>query len=161
MKPIKYNEPQVLKRGVYPSRVASVDEDDGQYGPQLKIIFELTEGRARGQQVFGWCSQTLTPKSKLTQWATALMPGVTIGRGYALNPDDLVGCEAQLVLGIKVGTDGVERNAIESLLPIGGEAEEEAEEEEIPFQPEPAAVPSRPAARPPARQPAAASSVRF
>lgn len=135
---IKYEESVVLKRGVYFATVESVDEDEGQYGPQLKLIFRLTgPGKAAGQQIFGWCSPTLTPKSKLTAWLAALSPESRVARGFVLDPAELVGAECQMVLGIKQGQDGTDRNVIESLLPVDGAAEEddEAEEEEAPASP--------------------------
>lgn len=130
---IKYEESVVLKRGVYYATLESVDEDEGQYGPQLKCIFRITgPGKAAGQQIFGWCSPTLTPKSKLTAWLAALSPESRVVKGFVLDPADLVGAECQMVLGIKQGQDGQDRNVIESLLPLEAEAEEEEEEEPAP-----------------------------
>jgi hypothetical protein len=130
MKTIKFNEYETLKRGVYPATVDSIDEDEGQYGPQLKFIFRITSGKYVDKKVFAWASPTLTPKSKLTTWMSAIAPKAVLGPGFELDPDDLVGRDVQIVLGLKAGNDGVERNVIESLLPI--DEEEEAAAEEVP-----------------------------
>ena len=122
--------------------VESVDEDEGQYGPQLKFIFAL-QGKADGKKVFGWCSQVLTPKSKLTAWLTALAPGAQIGKGFELDPADLVGRGCQMVLGLKTGNDGIERNSIETLLPVDGEEEEATEPEQEARGPAPTGLPPR------------------
>lgn len=116
-KPIKYGEYEVLKAGLYPAVVESIDDDEGSYGPQLKWIFTLG-GKAEGKQQFGWCSPVLTPKSKLTAWLAALAPSAQVGKGFELNVEDLVGRECQLVLGVKAGADGIERNTIDSMLPV-------------------------------------------
>lgn len=135
----------VLKKGVYPARVKSVDEDTGQFGDQFKWIFQITGGRAKGTQLFGWSSQILSPKSKLRAWSEACLPGQDFdAKGFVLDTDDLVDAECQLVLSVTTGNDGVERNKIESLLPVE-EEEEEAETDETPpprrvARPEPEAV---------------------
>ncbi len=134
---------EVLKKGVYPARVKSIDEDDGQFGPQFKWIFKITAGRAKGSELFGWCSQVLSPKSKLRAWSEAILPETDFdAKGFVLDTDDLIDGDCQLVVTVTTGNDGVERNKIESLLPV---EEEEAEADEEP-------------APKPARQPVAASA---
>lgn len=128
MKTLKYSQSDTKKRGVYPAVVDSVDEDDGKFGPQLKFVFKITEGKYADQTVWGWCGQSLTPKSKLTTWLPALLPGISVGKGFELDPADLEGKTCKLVLGVKAGDDGIERNTIESLLPLEDEEEEEEEE---------------------------------
>lgn len=144
MPKIGFTESVTLKAGVYAAEVESVDEDEGQYGPQFKFIFGIIEGKQKGAQIFGWASQTLTPKSKLTKWASTLL-GEEIGKGYELDTAALVGCACRLVLSVEERADGSETNKITSLLPIDGEDEEEEESE--PAQ-----------QRAPARQPAAAGN---
>jgi hypothetical protein len=124
---------EVLKKGVYPARVKSIDEDDGQFGPQFKWIFKITAGRAKGSELFGWSSQVLSPKSKLRNWAEALLPDEDFdAKGFVLDTDDLVDCDCQIVLSVTTGNDGVERNKIESLLPVEEEEAEAADEEPAP-----------------------------
>lgn len=132
MKTLKYSQSDTKKRGVYPAVVDSVDEDDGKFGPQLKFIFKITDGKYADQTVWGWCGQSLTPKSKLTSWLPALLPDVQVGKGFELDPEDLVGRACKLVLGVKAGDDGIERNTIESLLPIEDEDDEADDEEAAP-----------------------------
>lgn len=122
----------VLKKGVYPARVKSVDEDDGQFGPQFKWIFTITAGRSKGTTIFGWSSQVLSPKSKLRAWAEAILPNENFDApGFVLDTDDLVEGDCQLVLGVTAGNDGVDRNKVESLLPVAHE-EEDADDEPVP-----------------------------
>jgi len=143
MKTLKFSEADTKKRGVYAAIVDSVDEDDGKFGPQLKFIFKITEGRYDGQTVWGWCGQSLTPKSKLTSWLPALLPEAKIGKGFELDPNDLVGQECKIVLGLKTGDDGIERNVIESLLPIEDEEEDE-DAEPVPVAARPKATAKAP-----------------
>jgi hypothetical protein len=122
----------VLKKGVYPARVKSIDEDDGQFGAQFKWIFTITGGKAKGTTIFGWSSQVLSPKSKLRAWAEAVMPDAQYDRpGFVLETDDLVDGECRLVLSVSQGNDGIERNKIESLLPVDDDEEEEREAEPV------------------------------
>lgn len=162
---VKYAENQVLKAGVYDVKVESIDDDDGEYGPQFKFIFGVTAGRSAGQQIYGWASQKLGPKTKLMAWTKALMPEQEIGPRFELDTDWLVGREARMVVGVGVGNNGNERNTIDSLLPIEvDEAEPEPgppPEDEAPHPAGPAPVPPQRGPAPlPQRQPVAAAPVR-
>lgn len=140
----------VLKKGVYPARVKSIDEDDGQFGAQFKWIFAITGGKAKGTQMFGWSSQVLSPKSKLRAWAEAILPEQDYdAKGFVLDTDDLVGQDCRLVLSVTQGNDGVERNKIESILPVEDEEPDENEPDEAP------------APRVPRREPVEAAAVPF
>lgn len=140
-KPIRFNEYDVIKPGLYPFAVESIDDDEGQFGPQLKWIFAMG-GKAEGKKLFGWCSPVLTPKSKLYAWLQAIVPGVQIGKGFELDVADLVGRGGRMVVGVKQANDGIERNTIESMLPLDEEDEADEPEQEA-RGPAPTGLPPR------------------
>ena len=93
-----------INEGLYLGTVAEIEDDpSGKFGPQFKFVWTLDgqyhdQGDKEGQpiQQWDWCSQKLTPKSKL--WSVAVTLGKTPVLGQPLNTDDLLGKKAQLVI---------------------------------------------------------------
>lgn len=60
----------------YEGTITDIEETDGQYGPGYKFIINLDgetfdDGNARDTWAF--CSQTLSPRSKLYKWAKGIL----------------------------------------------------------------------------------------
>ena len=112
---------ETVDAGMYPARVADVVwDEDGQFGPQVKAIFELTEEEVAGKTLVGWASAKLSPKSKLYGWVSALLfRGKGIPEGYpAVDTDTLKGLECILVVGVEKKPDGSEYNRVKDVLPM-------------------------------------------
>lgn len=68
--------------GVYVAELVKLEEDDGQYGAQIKFYFEMKTvissndpeaSEWLGEEKWGWCSDRLTPNTKLFHWYKQLM----------------------------------------------------------------------------------------
>jgi hypothetical protein len=88
----------------------------------VKVKFTLDDAEELGKDrsLIGWCSATLSPKSKLYGWTRALLFG---GRDIPeefgeLDIDTLKGKRAMLSVSTKKGDDGTVFNKITDLLPI-------------------------------------------
>ncbi len=119
---IKRTEFQPLESGIYPATVGDVTLEEGKFGQQLKLKFNLDDAEELGEDrsLIGWCSATFSPKSKLYGWTRALLFG---GRDIPeefgeLDVDTLKGRRCMLSVGTKKGDDGTVFNKITDLLPI-------------------------------------------
>jgi len=125
----------VLDTGVYPATVDSIEEATGQYGPQLRVRFDL----GNGTYLSAWASQALSDKSKLGKWTKAILGNIP----SALDTSTLIGKPCRLSVAIKTRDDGSEYNRIDEVLapkaaaPKGPkptpQPEAVAEGEELPF----------------------------
>lgn len=117
---IKQSHYEAIDPGTYRAQVGAVALEDGQFGPQLKVRFDLAAGEdvPEGKSIMAWCSAKLSPKSKLYAWVSALLFG---GRGvpadYDLDTDALLD-KAVLLLVEIVEKDGGEFNRVKELLPV-------------------------------------------
>ena len=117
MKPIVYSEQAVIPMGEYPARIKDVSEEpEGQFGPQFKYLFEITNGEQEGVSLMGWTSQKFSAKSKMKQWVTAATQE-SFSAGDEFYPDSLVGKDVRIGVLKKVKDDGGEFNKIDSVLP--------------------------------------------
>ena len=117
MKPIVYSEQAVIPMGEYPARIKEVSEEpEGQFGPQYKYLFEITNGEQEGVSLMGWTSQKFSAKSKMKQWVTAATQE-SFSAGDEFYPDSLVGKDVRIGVLKKVKDDGGEFNKIDSVLP--------------------------------------------
>lgn len=99
--------PTGVPAGVYVATVKDLTEDDGQFGPQIKFVFEIEETLACdsgdpedwvGQEKWGWCSDSLTPNTKLFKWARQILGGdFEIGDDLVL--DDMIGRKVRITIG--------------------------------------------------------------
>ena len=113
---LTYEETQAIPTGDYEAVITEVEEDEGQFGEQYKYIFQITNGEAKGTNLFGWSSQKLSKKSKYREWAVAAL-GRTIGPGDELTVDDLVGKPIRITVLREASDDGSEYNKVKSVLP--------------------------------------------
>ena len=65
----------IVEPGVYDAKIVDMIEEDGNFGGQIKFVFELADqfyesGARAGENIqqWGWASTTLSPKSKLWKW---------------------------------------------------------------------------------------------
>jgi len=113
---VKIEAFETYPAGVYPATVTEITaDDDGNYGAQYRFKF-LLGGALEGKKMTGWCKQSGSVKSKFFEWYTALT-GKTPKPGEEVDTDELINKSAQLVIKIKKGDDGTEKNVIDSLLP--------------------------------------------
>lgn len=95
--------------------------EDGEYGKQVAVRFDLLEEGFEDRFLKAWASAKLSNgkrPSKLYQWTSALLfGGKPLPEGYDLDLDALLGKETLLVVEV-VPKDGVERNRIAQLLPL-------------------------------------------
>ena len=117
MQPVVYSEQAVIPMGEYPARIKEVSEEpEGQFGPQFKYLFEITNGEQEGVSLMGWTSQKFSAKSKMKQWVTAATQE-SFSAGDEFYPDSLVGKDVRIGVLKKVKDDGGEFNKIDSVLP--------------------------------------------
>ena len=117
MQPVVYSEQAVIPMGEYPARIKDVSEEpEGQFGPQFKYLFEITNGEQEGVSLMGWTSQKFSAKSKMKQWVTAATQE-SFSAGDEFYPDSLVGKDVRIGVLKKVKDDGGEFNKIDSVLP--------------------------------------------
>jgi len=116
------SEYEVIEAGVYQAVVDSVTPEDPNprfedSRPQLKFIFEITEGEYQGSKVFAWTGQTFGSQSKLRPWLAVFLPTFNPDRDE-LDTDDLVDAACRIVVTIKKSEDGRERNRVTEVLPL-------------------------------------------
>ena len=107
---IKQTKHEVVPTGEYPAQIASVLPAEGDYGPQLKLRFELLAPGYEGKFLVGWCSQSFSPKSKLWAWTRAAL-GREITESEDFDSEAIVGKVVRLVVVTKAG-DGGEYNRV-------------------------------------------------
>lgn len=131
----------VLEPGEYLVKVESVQQADGKFGNQLRFTLRVLHvgGELSDAVLMAWASPTLTPKSKLTRWAGALL-GSTWSGGD-LETDSLVGKTARAVVTITAGSDGQERNKVLELAPLRRVAPTPAAAAPAPIMPGPIIAP--------------------
>lgn len=110
---------EALEPGVYPGRITDILEEDGIYGPQLKIYFFLdpTENYEDGKQIYSWCSRKFSPKSKLYLWTQAILG--RIPTDYVFDSDDILNKPILVVVGNRPNADGSQvYDYVESVKPL-------------------------------------------
>ena len=116
---IQHSTYEALEPGVYPGKITDIQEEDGAYGPQLKVYFLLDpfEGYEGGKQLFSWCSRKFSPKSKLYSWTQAVLGRIT--PDYVFDSDDILNKPVMVVVGNRYSTDGSQLfDYVESLKPL-------------------------------------------
>lgn len=104
-----------IPTGEYPAKVASVEEVEGKYGPQLKINFDLTAPGLEGRKLAAWTNRIFAHGKPLFTLAEAAF-GAPIPEGYALNTDDVVGRPLRLVI-VEKTKDGKTFSRVEGYKP--------------------------------------------
>ncbi|MBN1890347.1 MAG: hypothetical protein JW850_20300 [Thermoflexales bacterium] len=106
----------LLPTGEYNAVITDLEETSGEYGPQVKVKFTLTDPDQAGNELTAWASATFTPKSKLYGWTRAAF-GADIPKTYNFNSDDLINRPVRLVVIRKTKDDGSEFNRVDGVLP--------------------------------------------
>jgi hypothetical protein len=115
-----YYEP--IPTGKYPAKIGSIEEAEGQFGPQLKFSFELPPSQdGASRTLLGWCSKKFSQKSKLFTWTRAALGGAKIDRNYTFSSDDILGKRVLLTVIEEEGDSGI-YNKITSVLPYNGQS---------------------------------------
>lgn len=89
-------------------------EDDGSDIVRVVFTFQVQDGPYEKQRVWGETSTFFTSQSKLRQWASELY-GTTLGDGFVLDTDDLVGKIARVQVGIRNQKNGKQRNFVKDV----------------------------------------------
>jgi len=110
---------EAVEPGVYPGKITDIVEEEGLYGPQLKIFFFLDpfEGYEGGKQIYSWCSRKFSPKSKLYLWTQAILGRIT--PDYVFDSEDILNKPVMVVIGNRYSADGSQLfDYVESLKPL-------------------------------------------
>ena len=110
---------EAVEPGVYPGKITDIQEEDGAYGPQLKVYFLLDpfEGYEAGKQLYAWCSKKFSPKSKLYSWTQAIMG--RISPDYVFDSEDILNKPVMVVIDNRFSSDGAQLyDYVESLKPL-------------------------------------------
>jgi len=127
---------EVLEEGVYPAVLVNVEEKDTKFGERLMWTFHLPEKNA---EVVGFTSMSPSTRANAYQWAQAIMGTIDPGTGWG--PEDVIGGECTVVLGVAEDAQGVEKNKVVTVKPpkegetqpkTGGDLND-ADFEDIPF----------------------------
>ena len=127
---------EVLEEGVYPAVLVNVEEKDTKFGERLMWTFHLPEKNA---EVVGFTSMSPSTRANAYQWAQAIMGAIDPGVGWG--PEDVIGGECTVVLGVAEDAQGVEKNKVVRVRPpkegetqpkTGGDLND-ADFEDIPF----------------------------
>jgi hypothetical protein len=108
----------ILEPGVYDAKIIDMAEETGQYGAQVKFIFEVADvykDNGENVQQWAWASATLSPKSKLWKWlknVTGIVP--VLGQPFDVTAA-LIGQPCQIVVGFN---DETQRVFIENVLGV-------------------------------------------
>lgn len=111
--------------GDYSAIVQEIDEVDGEYGPQIQIQFGLIDGNGRPLadpetgspiRIRGWCSARWGEKTKLHQWAKAILRNRCPSADEPFDTDLLRGRKCDLRVGQRQTPAGP-RTVVESVYP--------------------------------------------
>lgn len=117
----KSEAPAPIPMGEYPATITATEAEDGKYGTQIKVTFDLGKvvdmnDEDRDCTLLAWCSAKLNPKSKLWEWASAA--GMDLDEdAEGLDTDDLVGKRVTVGVSVYTKEDGTERNKVISVKP--------------------------------------------
>lgn len=73
--------------------VRTIEETDGHYGPGLKWIIQLDQDEP-DNETWAFCSQNLSPRSKLYGWLKAL--GADLDSGAVIDLEDYIGARVDV-----------------------------------------------------------------
>jgi hypothetical protein len=120
----------VLAPGTYRVRLGAVAVEDGIYGTQVVMRFDVLDEGFAGLSVKAWAAAKLSGgrrPSKLYTWTSALLfAGKPLPEGYDLDTDALRNREAWAVVEV-IDRDGVLYNRVVQLFPLRAAAPQAAE----------------------------------
>jgi hypothetical protein len=114
---VEMKETELVPTGEYPVQITNTEEEEGQWGMQVKLTCEILAGDYKGTQRFVWIKPSSSLKSKMAKWANAC--GLMLEEGVAFNTDWFQGRQCVAVIISQMKEDGVtEYNKITDLKPI-------------------------------------------
>ena len=105
---------ETVDAGLYRGHIELIEEDEGNYGPQLKYSILLEEP---GVRLTTWSSQSFSTKSKLYRWVKALMGGKAIAPNFVLDTNDMLNKPVMVSVTEKETETGT-FNRVDDLLPM-------------------------------------------
>ena len=106
-----------LEPGTYPAKLRSIEEKETQYGERLLWLFDVP---VQDAEVAGFTSLSSSRQANAFLWGTSLNPDISSQRSWG--PDDVVGRECTLVVGIYEGARGKKNKVLEVKAPRKDEA---------------------------------------
>lgn len=138
---------ETLPMGEYLGVITEIEAGEGQYGPNLKYVFRVSEGEYENEELWTWTSQKFSQHEKcvLMRYVRAVFGG-EVPNSYQLDTDDLLNKPVIAKIGTReVVVDGktVEKNKVLGFKSTGvdqypasingGSGPEDVGEEEFPF----------------------------
>ena len=105
---------ETIDPGLYPGHIETIEEDEGQFGPQLKYSILLDQ---LGTRLTTWSSQSLSVKSKLYRWAVACFGGKPLPDDFVLDTETLINRPIMVSVTMK-DTEMGTFNRVADLLPM-------------------------------------------
>ena len=112
---VKSDKP--LEPGTYQAVLRSIEEKETQYGDRLLWLFDVP---VQDAEVAGFTSLSSSRQANAFLWGTSLNPDISSQRSWG--PDDVVGRECTLVVGIYEGARGKKNKVLEVKAPRKDEA---------------------------------------
>jgi hypothetical protein len=115
---------EAIPTGGYPAVVTGLEEQEGQYGPQIKWTFTVDwpDTDWHGSTLPAWTSARFGSKSKLYQWTKAVFGGRDIPADYVWDSSHVLGKKVRIVVIEKIRpADGSEFSKVEDVLPFKAE----------------------------------------
>jgi hypothetical protein len=111
---------EVLPAGTYSARLLGVEQAyKEQTGAHfLRWKWEATTPEGDLVTVSDLSSLKFGPKAKARAWVEGML-GRSMAIGEEIDPDDLIDTPCRLVVGVKRGDDGIDRNVIQTILSGG------------------------------------------
>lgn len=114
--------------GFFNAKVISLESEDSEYGPRIKMILETDQVSENGKKLGIWhyCSQKLSPKSKLAETICGIL-----GRKFDQLDNDfelesLIGRQTRItVKHVESSQSGNQFAKIESFLPVNGNRQQQ------------------------------------
>jgi hypothetical protein len=98
----------------YAGVVKAITPEDAEYGPRLKWVIDLDEDPDDREQ-WAWCSQKLSPKSKLYSWVKALL-GRAPEPGAEVDLEGFVGRRVAVMFEQYTDSDGNTRDKVTTIV---------------------------------------------
>jgi hypothetical protein len=89
--------PLIVPEGTYNAVLTSIEQENTEVRPLVKIGFTIIEGTYEGQNVFGLCSGIINSMSKLGNWMK-IMKGDIPPAGEEVKASDLIGTECRIII---------------------------------------------------------------
>lgn len=139
---IKQEFSVVLPTGTYPAQIVAADLDEGHYGAQVKLTFNVIDGEHKNATLMAWTSAKFSQRSKLFRWVKAAFGGTEIPPTYDLDLDHLLDRRVMVQVVEKTKEDGTEFNKVDEVRPYRPNAAPQGAPQLMPqAMPLPAATP--------------------